>query len=111
MRVIARSLYFVYLASVGVFFRDISQIMPLLSTLVLFTSPTLFPRESMPTMVGGIIAFNPITLPIEHLRQITLLGQLPIISEFITSLSIALVTLYMGWLFFQKTRKGFADVL
>lgn len=99
------------LASLGVFLRDIAQTMGILATVLLFMSPVFFPVERLPEQYQPFFLLNPLTFIIEQARDVLIWHKLP---DFV-GLSIytlcALALLCVGFAWFQKTRKGFADVL
>ncbi len=100
-----------FLASIGVFIRDISQVIGMLLTMVLFLCPIFYPLSSSPVELRGYLIFNPLTIIVEQVRTILIWGEQPdwaLLSIYsIVSLTIAICGLF--W--FKKTRKGFADVL
>ncbi|TDV88250.1 lipopolysaccharide transport system permease protein [Halomonas alkaliantarctica] len=99
------------LASLGVFLRDIGQTMGLIATMLLFLSPIFYPISALPESFHGMINANPLTFIIEQARVVLLEGQLPDIKGLLKYLAVALVVAWLGFAWFQKTRKGFADVL
>lgn len=99
------------LASLGVFLRDIGQTMGLIATMLLFLSPIFYPISALPENFHGVIHANPLTFIIEQARIVLLEGRLPDISGLLKYLAVSLVVAWLGFAWFQKTRKGFADVL
>lgn len=98
------------LASLGVYFRDIGQLIGILITLLMFLSPIFYPISSLPREYQTLFLINPLTPIIEQVRNVIFFGTSP---DWITLLFASLISLVMSWvgLFcFQKTRKGFADV-
>src|SRR5690606_41921058 len=63
------------LAALGVYVRDLSQITGVLVMLVLFTGAGFFPREVEPSVVSGLVDYNPLTWPVSAVREAILLGQ------------------------------------
>lgn len=100
-----------FLASLGVFLRDISQTVGLLTTVMLFLSPVFFPVSALPKEIQFWIILNPLTFIIEQSREILIWGRLPNWSGLTIYMSASLVVAWAGYWWFQKTRKGFADVL
>ena len=99
------------LASLGVYLRDISQLIGAACQALLFMSPIFYPVSALPEQYQWIIKINPLTIIIEQARACILLGVVP---DFYTLLSAYLSTFLVAWVgyvWFQKTRKGFADVL
>lgn len=99
------------MSSLGVFIRDISQILSLLTTILLFTSAVFFPLSALPERAQRILRLNPIVLLLEESRKVLVYGQFP---DWITLGALTLIgagVAYFGFWWFQKTRRGFADVL
>ena len=99
------------LASIGVFVRDIGQFIGLVLTMLLFLSPIFYPASALPESIRDYLFLNPLTLIIEQARAVILYGQLPDWSSLILYYHIAFLIAWTGLLWFNKTRKGFADVL
>lgn len=100
-----------FLAALGVFVRDMSQLMVLIITIALFLSPTFYPITNIPLPYRHILYLNPITYIIIQAREVVLFGRTPDWLGLLVYLVIAFIvaTLGLGW--FQKTRHAFADVL
>jgi len=99
------------LASLGVFIRDIGQTVGIITTVMLFMAPIFFPLSAMPEKYHPFILANPLTFIIEQAREVIIFGHLPNWSGLGAYLLIALVVAWTGYFWFQKTRKGFSDVL
>lgn len=99
------------LASLGVYIRDISQTVSLSTTLLLFLSPVFFPVSALPEKYQAYALANPLTFIIEQCRGALIWGQTPDWSGFVIYFAIALVFAWGGYAWFQKTRRGFSDVL
>ena len=99
------------LASLGVFLRDVGQTIGILTTVLMFLSPVFYPINAVPERFRPYIMANPLTFIIEQARDVLIWGRLPNwIGLGIYTLLAALVA-WAGFAWFQKTRKGFADVL
>jgi lipopolysaccharide transport system permease protein len=99
------------LASLGVYLRDLSQVTGIITTIALFMAPVFYPIENLPEGLRAFIAWNPITLPIVQLRDAVLWDKPLRWDDWALSLSIGACIAYLGYWWFQKTRKGFADVI
>lgn len=99
------------LAGLGVFLRDLGQVMPMLSTILLFTAPVFYPVSALPVRFQGWLALNPLTTPIEMLRNLLFYQQWPPVIEYVSSLGIAVAVLVAGYALFARLRPGFADAL
>lgn len=99
------------LASLGVYLRDVGQFIGLVTTVLMFLSPIFYPASALPETYRHILYLNPLTPAIEMTRGILYWGTLP---DFALLGIYWLATGFIAWLgfaWFQKTRKGFADVL
>lgn len=99
------------LASLGVFLRDISQMIGALSTVLLFMSPILFPVTSLPPLAQSFIYMNPLSFVVEEMRQVVIWGQVPHWSGLAIYTIASMMIFWGGFFWFQKTRRGFADVI
>jgi len=100
-----------FLASLGVFMRDINQTMGILVTVLLFLSPIFFPVDRLPEPYQPLFILNPLTFIIEQARAVALWGQYPDFIGLAIYMAGALILLWGGFAWFQKTRVGFPDVL
>lgn len=98
-------------ASLGVYLRDLSQVIGMVTTVALFLAPIFYPIDVLPEAYQTLLTWNPITLPISQLRDLMLWGK-PIQWEaWVTSLAVGAIIFQTGYWWFQKSRRGFADVL
>lgn len=99
------------LASLGVFVRDVGQTIGLVTSVLLFISPVFFPISSLPAKFQPWMQLNPLTFIIEQFRSVLVWGRGPNWSGLLLYTLISVAVMWMGFAWFQKTRKGFADVL
>lgn len=99
------------LASLGVFLRDISQVVGLVTAVMLFLSPVFYPTSALSGKAGWLLKLNPLTWIIEQAREVALLCHLPDPVILTAGLALGVGVYLAGFALFQKTRKGFADVL
>jgi lipopolysaccharide transport system permease protein len=99
------------LAAVGVFLRDVSQFTSIVTTVVLFLSPIFYPASALPEQYQKFLYLNPLTPIIEETRKLLFFGELPSFGILFAALIVSSVVCWLGFAVFQKTRKGFADVL
>jgi lipopolysaccharide transport system permease protein len=99
------------LASLGVFLRDVGQTISLLTTVLMFLSPVFYPVTAVPPRFRPFIMANPLTFVIEQARDVLVWGKLPDWAGLTIYTIAAFVVAWAGYAWFQKTRKGFADVL
>lgn len=99
------------LASVGVFLRDVSQFIGVVTSVLMFLSPIFYPITALPEEYRHFLFLNPLTPAIEAVRNLLFLGVIPEWLQLIKYYFLAFVFFWLGFVWFQKTRKGFADVL
>lgn len=99
------------LASLGVFVRDIGQFIGVLTSALMFLSPVFYPLSALPENLQPWLQLNPLTFIIEQTRDVLLWGRLPDWMGLALYLLGASIFAWIGFFWFQKTRKGFADVL
>lgn len=100
-----------FLASIGVFVRDVGQTVGLLTTVLMFVSPIFYPLSSLPEEFQGWIALSPVSFIIEQARAVLIFGKAPDWMGLRLYTLVAIIIMWLGYAWFQKTRKGFADVL
>jgi lipopolysaccharide transport system permease protein len=99
------------LAAIGVFLRDVGQLIGMVTTVMMFLAPVFYPVTAVPEQFRQWLLANPLTFIIEQAREVLIWGHIPNWTGLgIYTLAATLVA-WLGYMLFQKTRKGFADVL
>ena len=99
------------LASLGVYLRDVGHLVNALVTVLLFLSPVFYPAASLPEPLRRLLLLNPLTAVLESARAVLLWGQTPDWPLLLPCLLLGALVAWLGWLWFDRTRAGFADVL
>ncbi len=99
------------LSSLGVFVRDVGQTTALATSVLMFISPVFFPIHALPPAFQSWMHVNPLTFIIEQMRAVLVWGNPPDWTALSFYYAAALGVAWLGYAWFQKTRKGFADVL
>ncbi len=99
------------LASLGVFLRDVGQTVGIFTMVLMYISPVFFPITAMPEAYRPVMMANPLTFIIEQAREVLIWGHTPDWIGIGIYTLVATVIAWLGFVWFQKTRKGFADVL
>ncbi len=100
-----------FLASLGVFVRDVGQTIGILTTVLMFVSPVFFPISALPKDFQFWQMLNPLAFAIEQSRGVIIFGKQPDWVGLGIYAGASLLVAWAGYWWFQKTRKGFADVL
>jgi lipopolysaccharide transport system permease protein len=100
-----------FLSALGVFVRDIGQITSILTTILMFMSAVFYPVSALPEHYQRLLRLNPLVLIINESRKSLVLGEWPDWISILIALLISLAIAFLGFWWFQKVRKGFADVI
>ena len=96
----------------GVYVRDLGQVMGVLMTVLLFMGPIVYPFSLIPTAMQPYVYWlNPLTVIVEQFRAVVLFGQMPNWNDLGIYTVAACCMLFLGQWFFKSTREGFADVI
>jgi len=99
------------LSSLGVYLRDVSQFVGIVTTVLMFLSPIFYPASALPEKYRQFLLLNPLFPVIEQTREVLFWGKVPNLIVLSLCMLISIVVAWLGFAWFQKTRKGFADVL
>ncbi len=100
-----------FLTAMGVYLRDIAQAVTLLTTVLMFLSPIFYPASALPENLQPLLLLNPLTPALGQVRDVMMWGKLPNWPSWLLYLLACALVAWLGFAWFQKTRKGFADVL
>lgn len=100
-----------FLSSLGVYLRDVSQTIGIFTAVLLFLSPVFYPISALPEKYQTWLRLNPLTFIIEEGRKSLVFGLAPDWRGWVIAVTIGAATAWIGFWWFQRTRKGFADVL
>lgn len=100
-----------FLSSVGVFVRDLQQLIGVLTMMLMFLTPLFYPASAIPEGLRPYIAYSPLALVVEAERGVLFWGILPQWSIWGAFFAISWLVAWLGYVWFMKTKKGFADVV
>jgi lipopolysaccharide transport system permease protein len=100
-----------FLAGLGVYLRDLGQVIGFLLTLWFFITPICYPEASLPPEAAGILSKNPVFVIVRAYRAIALEGAAPAMHALWKLWALAIATFLFGHACFYKLRKAFADVI
>jgi lipopolysaccharide transport system permease protein len=99
------------LASLGVFLRDLKQLVSVLTSALIFLTPVFYPVSMVPPPYDLLVLLNPLSWLIESMRAALFDGRAPdfviLIGYYIGSLAFA----QLGYWGFMRTKRTFADVI
>lgn len=100
-----------FFSALGVYIRDIGQLLGFLTTILFYTSAVFFPLSALPENYQQVLKFNPLVVIIEQSRNVLIYGYFPDWVSILAAFLVSSLAAWIGFWWFQKTRKGFADVL
>jgi lipopolysaccharide transport system permease protein len=100
-----------FLAALGVYLRDVAQLMGVVTMALMFLSPVFYPITAIPLPYRSLLYLNPVTLPVEQARDVLIFGRWPDWGALAVYAVCATAVAFAGFWWFQKSRKGFADVV
>ena len=101
------------LSALGVFFRDVGQVMPFLTQIIMWSSAIVYPVARIKALPGGwgVLRWNPL-LELVQLARDALLWNVPVnlkVLAYVYAASLAVFIL--GKWVFNKLQPAFADVI
>lgn len=100
-----------FLAALGVYLRDVAQFIGIVTTVLMFLSPVFYSPAVLPEQYRVFLHLSPLTAIIEQARNVLFWGaSINWITWGLYSVVAVLIAI-LGYAWFQRTRKGFADVL
>jgi len=100
-----------FLASLGVYVRDVGQGIGLLVQMIFFLSGVFYPITIVPEPFRSFMLLNPLATIIIGFRQILLWGEMPHWGWWAVWTLLASLFAWLAYIWFFKTKKGFADVM
>ncbi|MFT6436727.1 MAG: lipopolysaccharide transport system permease protein [Candidatus Azotimanducaceae bacterium] len=77
----------------------------------MFLSPIFYPASALPEKFQRLLLLNPLSPVIEQVRGVLMWGQVPDWRFLSGYILFSMIIAWVGFAWFQRTRKGFADVL
>jgi lipopolysaccharide transport system permease protein len=99
------------LSGLGVYLRDLRHAVSMVTTILLFLSPVFYPISALPDRIRPFIYLNPLSFFIEQNRNIFMENKSPEAISLILAWGGGCLVALIGYRFFEKMKKGFADVL
>jgi lipopolysaccharide transport system permease protein len=100
-----------FLSAFGVYLRDMQQFIGVLVTMIMFLSPLFYPLSAVPQSVRMFVSACPLTMVIEGIRGCLFDARLPEPYMFSALFAGSWLVLWLGYVCFVNTKKGFSDVI
>jgi lipopolysaccharide transport system permease protein len=99
------------LAAFMVWYRDIKYTIPLMVQLWLFVTPVAYPASFVPEKYRTLLFLNPLSGLVEGFRACILTNKWPEPVPTAISLIVAISVFGLGWQYFHRTERSFADII
>ena len=100
-----------FLASLGVYLRDINQIIGVVLQILFFMTPIFYPISLVPQRFRWVLRINPLTEVVENTRKMVMWREWPDWLGLGAVTLLCAVAAQLGYAWFMKTKRGFADVV
>lgn len=100
-----------FLASLGVFIRDIGHLLDVGIRVLFFLTPIVYPTSIVPANFRFFLYLNPLTYIVEYFQAVILWGQWPNSGQFLLVVVGAFLICLLGYIWFMKSKKAFADLV
>lgn len=90
-----------FLSPLAVFFHDVVEMVGVLLTLAMYLTPVFYPMAIVPERYRWIVRFNPLRSVLEVFRDPLYYGKIPPLSHLAVALTIAVVMVVVGAVFFR----------
>lgn len=95
------------LSALAVYFRDVMHLYGVGLTALMYFTPIFYPISILPPTARLLMKFNPLFHVIEMFRSIILYGTVPTLRSNLVCLSMGLLVLGIGLIFFKKKQGNF----
>jgi lipopolysaccharide transport system permease protein len=99
------------LGSLGVYLQDLKHVMSLALSTWMYATPIVYPATSFPKSLHLLLWLNPMAGIVTDYRRVILEGLQPDWTMYASYTAIGLTTWFVGYFFFCKTKRSFADVV
>jgi lipopolysaccharide transport system permease protein len=100
-----------FLASLGVYARDIRNGVEILVQMLMFLSPVFYPAEMVPEQFRTVLRINPLTSILDNFRRVLLWNEYPDWTFWGIWTAVTLLLAVLGYLWFMRTKDGFTDIM
>jgi lipopolysaccharide transport system permease protein len=99
------------LAALGVFFRDLTQAMPFVAQVIMYSSAVFYPVSRISPELWQFLKWNPFLQTVVLAREVVLWGMPINLARLGYTYAAGLASLIVGRWIFLKLRPAFADVI
>ena len=98
-----------FLSASNLIYRDVQYLLNLIISLWFYLTPIVYPTEIVPDKLKILFKLNPMSVLINAYRQVILAGKIPNLSSLTIAFLVSVLTFLLGFAYFKKQEKTFAD--
>ena len=100
-----------FLSAIGVYVRDTAHAMSVIISITMGVTPIFYPLSAVPAAYRSFFYINPLVFVMEQTRNILIWGKSPSMHGLLLFSIISFTCAWLGFVCFQKMRRGFSDVI
>lgn len=100
-----------FVSALTVYLRDIPYLVGIILQIMFFLTPIFYPETMVPAQYRFMMNYNPMTHIVQHGRELLLFGQVPSMKSIAVVWCVSIIICQLGYVWFLKAKKGFADVI
>jgi lipopolysaccharide transport system permease protein len=100
-----------FISSLGVYLRDLRQLVAVLMSMIGLVSPLFYPLQNVPAKARWALYLNPLTVVLEQVRDVLFKNVMPDWRIWLCYLVVGWTVAWAGLLWFNHAQRGFADVI
>lgn len=100
-----------FLASLGVFIRDLGYAVAIVLQVLFFVTPVFYPVDVIPMPYRTLMEYNPLASVVQTMRAVIFPGVSSVWPAFGVSAGFGLIVMISGYAWFMRTRRAFGDVI
>jgi lipopolysaccharide transport system permease protein len=100
-----------FFSALGVYLRDLGHAIQIAVQVLFFLTPIFYSAEIVPAQFQPFLKINLLAGVVADARRVLLMTQPPQWGQWLVTTAISAIVLQLGYVWFMKTRRGFADVI
>jgi lipopolysaccharide transport system permease protein len=98
-------------SAINVAYRDVGQVIPLMTQLWLYASPVIYPVSLVPEQFRTLYWLNPMAGLLDGYRRVLLQGKPPDGFGVVAAFTVSLLAFVVGYTYFKRVEAEFADII
>ena len=100
-----------FVSSLQVFLKDTRYVVTVVLQMLFYMTPIFYAQEMLPARFRIVFQLNPLARIVNGIRAVFIFGETPQWFPLAVTYLISLAVLQLGFFWFKRTKRGFADVL